>query len=69
MEEKMGGRSLLTGTVDDQRAQHNAMGAALSPLLPALPDTLDTKDVIIPDRLRVRVYRPMESAGNLPLGL
>ena len=69
MEAKLGGRSVLHGTVEEQRAQFNGLGAALGPLFPPLPDKLDVEDVTASDNLRLRVYSPKEGKGNLPFGV
>jgi hypothetical protein len=69
METKLGGRSVLRGTVEEQRAQFNALGAALAPLFAALPDNLDIEDVTGSDIPRLRVYSPKEGKGDLPFGV
>ena len=69
MEQKLGGRSVLKGTIEEQRTQFAGLGAALAPLAPPLPGILDIEDVMISDTLRVRVYSPKEGKGKLPFGL
>jgi hypothetical protein len=69
MEQKLGGRSVLRGSVEEQRAQFSGLGAALAPLAPPLPDVLDVEDVMISSTLRVRVYSPKEGKGDLAFGL
>jgi len=69
MEQNLGGRSVLQGTVEEHRAQFAGLGAAMAPLAPPLPDVLDVEDVMISDTLRVRVYAPKEGRGTLPFGL
>lgn len=69
MEAKLGGRSVLRGTVEEQRAQFNTLGAALAPQFPPLPDHLDVEDVMASDILRLRVYTPKGGKGDLPFGV
>ena len=66
---KLGGRRVLKGTVDEQRAQFVGLGAALGPLFPPLPDVTNTEDVMITSNLRVRVYTPKGKSAKLPFGL
>lgn len=68
-EANLGGRTVLRGTVEEQREQFNALGAALAPLFPPLPDALDVEDVMASDALRLRVYSPKEGKGDLPFGV
>jgi hypothetical protein len=69
MEKTLGGRSVLKGTIDEQRAQFNGLGAALGPSFLPLPDVLDTEDVMITSTLRVRVYTPKGKSDKLPFAL
>lgn len=71
MEQKLGGRNVLKGTIEEQRTQFAGLGAALALLAPPLPDILDIEDVMISNtlRVRVRVYSPKEEKGKLPFGL
>ncbi len=56
--------------VDQSRARFDAVFQALAPFLPVPTDAVDSIDATVPtSQQRVRIYKPTQAAGKLPVGL
>lgn len=70
VEQMMGGRFALAGSVHDMREQFTGLWQGLAPMLPPPSDSVNAEDVQLPDGgPRVRVYKPKQDAQDLPIGL
>jgi acetyl esterase/lipase len=67
----MGGRSTLPAEpVDQARARFEAVFNGIAPLLPPPSDAVETSDLVVPSsKRRVRVFKPINTTGTLPVGL
>ena len=70
LEEALGGRTALKGTIEELRQQFTDLLTALAPLYPPPTDAVSTKDGDV-DGVGYRIYTPVEAAksGSLPVGL